>query len=131
MLVRYKEVPTWWYFIILTVAFVFGIIVTTTQNITMPVWSYIIALSTGAFVAPFVSGENSKSRNFRNFSFFEAQRHQLMAVHNPLLPLWLRDCYELPHEDSSWRSIAWKTSRKSLLFILVPQCDFAESKYGK
>ena len=70
MLVKYKEVPTWWYFIILTVAFVFGIIVTTTQNITMPVWSYIIALLTGAFVAPFVSweiqdfSESSKSRSF-------------------------------------------------------------------
>ena len=62
MLVKYKEVPTWWYFIILTVAFVFGIIVTTTQNITMPVWSYIIALLTGAFVAPFVS---CKIRIFR------------------------------------------------------------------
>jgi hypothetical protein len=131
MLVKYKEVPTWWYFIILTVAFVFGIIVTTTQNITMPVWSYIISLLTGAFVAPFVSGENPKFRNFRSLSSFEAQRHQLMAVHNPLLPLWLRYCYELPHEDSSWRSIARKTSRKSLLFIMVAQCDIAKSKYGK
>jgi hypothetical protein len=130
MLVKYKEVPTWWYFIILTVAFVFGIIVTTTQNITMPVWSYIIALLTGAFVAPFVSGSEI-SEIFGISLFSQAYRHQLMAVHDPLLPLWLRDCYELSHENSSWCSIARKTSRKSLLLILVPQRDFAESKYGK
>jgi undecaprenyl pyrophosphate phosphatase UppP len=66
MLVKYKEVPTWWYLIILTVAFVFGIIVTTTQNITMPVWSYIIALLTGAFVAPFVSPKFRISRTVQN-----------------------------------------------------------------
>lgn len=55
MIARYKEVPYWWYLSILLFAFVLGIIVTTTQNITMPVWSYIIALSVGAFIAPFVS----------------------------------------------------------------------------
>jgi len=54
-----------------------------------------------------------------------------MAVHDPLLPLRLWDRNELPHEDSSWRCIARKTSCKSLLFILVTQCDFAESKYGE
>jgi len=68
MLVKYKEVPTWWYCIILIVAFVFGTIVTTTQNITMPVWSYIIALLTGAFVAPFVSRDIQKSQNFADGS---------------------------------------------------------------
>jgi len=68
MLVKYKEVPTWWYCIILIIAFVFGIIVTTTQNITMPVWSYIIALLTGAFVAPFVSRDIQSSQNFADGS---------------------------------------------------------------
>jgi TctA family transporter len=68
MLVKYKEVPYWWYVLILVVAFVFGIIVTTTQNITMPVWSYIIALLTGAFVAPFVSGHPRSSIREANYS---------------------------------------------------------------
>ena len=130
MLVKYKEVPYWWYLLILIVAFVFGIIVTTTQNITMPVWSYIIALLVGAFVAPFVSG-NSFFLFFFSFLVFILSNGLLTAVYDPLLPLWLWDRHELPHEDSSWRCTAWKTPRKPLLFILVTQCDFAKSKYGK
>jgi len=74
MLVKYKEVPYWWYLLILIVAFVFGIIVTTTQNITMPVWSYIIALLTGAFIAPFVSGKFSLLFSF--FSLFFLSRFE-------------------------------------------------------
>ena len=55
MISKYREVPYWWYLSVLTFAFSLGIIVTTTQKITMPVWSYFIALALGAFVAPFVS----------------------------------------------------------------------------
>jgi hypothetical protein len=55
MLRKYRTVPWWWFLSILTFAFVLGIIVTTTQNITMPAWSYLIALLVGAFIAPFVS----------------------------------------------------------------------------
>lgn len=54
MMKRYRGVPTWWFFAILVFAVVLGVIVTTTQKITMPVWSYFIALLVGAFVAPFV-----------------------------------------------------------------------------
>lgn len=55
MAARYKEVPYWWYLSILTFAFILGIIVTTTQDITMPWYSYLVALAVGAFIAPFVS----------------------------------------------------------------------------
>jgi len=55
MVAKYKEVPLWWYPAVILLAFVLGIVVTTTQNITMPAWSYVIALLVGAFVAPFVS----------------------------------------------------------------------------
>ena len=99
MLVKYKEVPYWWYLLILIVAFVFGIIVTTTQNITMPVWSYIIALLVGAFVAPFVSG-NSFFLFFFSFLVFILSNGLLTAVYDPLLPLWLRDRNEQYYEDS-------------------------------
>ena len=54
MLAKYREVPYWWYLSVLVLAFVLGIVVTTTQDITMPAWSYVIALFIGAFVAPFV-----------------------------------------------------------------------------
>jgi hypothetical protein len=79
MLVRHKEVPYWWYILILIVAFVFGIIVTTTQNITMPVWSYIIALLTGAFVAPFVSSLQSQIGQLT-----------LILVNHSIFEVWLR-----------------------------------------
>lgn len=55
MVAKYEEVPYWWYLSILTFAFVLGIIVTTTQDITMPWYSYLVALLVGAFIAPFVS----------------------------------------------------------------------------
>ncbi|KAK3387737.1 OPT oligopeptide transporter [Podospora didyma] len=49
----YKEVPWWWYISILVFSFILGIIVVTTQNITLPVWAYIVSLILGSFIAPF------------------------------------------------------------------------------
>ncbi|KAJ4292869.1 hypothetical protein N0V88_005527 [Collariella sp. IMI 366227] len=48
----YKETPWWWYITILVLSFVLGLIVVTTQNITLPVWAYIISLLLGIFIAP-------------------------------------------------------------------------------
>jgi hypothetical protein len=62
MVAKYQEVPLWWYPAVILLAFVLGIAVTTTQNITMPAWSYIIALLVGAFVAPFVSAALASCR---------------------------------------------------------------------
>ncbi|ERT03368.1 opt peptide transporter [Sporothrix schenckii 1099-18] len=50
---HYKEVPFWWYGTVLVVSFVLGIIVVTKENITLPVWAYILSLIVGAFFAPF------------------------------------------------------------------------------
>ncbi|KAK4243546.1 OPT oligopeptide transporter [Corynascus novoguineensis] len=50
---HYKEVPWWWYISILVLSFVLGLIVVTTQNITMPAWAYVISLLLGMFIAPF------------------------------------------------------------------------------
>lgn len=52
---HYKDVPQWWYLIVLVGSFVLGLIVVTTQNITLPVWAYIVALLLGMFIAPLVS----------------------------------------------------------------------------
>ncbi|KAK4034638.1 OPT oligopeptide transporter protein-domain-containing protein [Parachaetomium inaequale] len=49
---HYKETPSWWYLATLVLSFVLGIIVVTTQNITLPVWAYVISLLLGMFIAP-------------------------------------------------------------------------------
>ncbi|KAK3994331.1 OPT oligopeptide transporter [Cladorrhinum sp. PSN332] len=48
----YKETPWWWFVIVLVISFVLGIIVVTKENITLPVWAYIVALLLGIFIAP-------------------------------------------------------------------------------
>ena len=52
---NYKEAPWWWYIIVLVASFVLGLIVVTTQNVTLPAWAYIVSLLAGMFVAPLVS----------------------------------------------------------------------------
>lgn len=52
-MLKYKEVPMWWYLTLFVLAFVAGLIVTIRPGTTLPVWGYIIALLLGAFIAPF------------------------------------------------------------------------------
>jgi hypothetical protein len=52
---HYKEAPWWWYTIVLIVSFVLGLVVVLKENVTLPVWAYIVSLLTGAIIAPFVS----------------------------------------------------------------------------
>jgi hypothetical protein len=52
---HYKEAPWWWYITVLVLSFILGLIVVTTQNITLPVWAYIASLLLGIFIAPLVS----------------------------------------------------------------------------
>lgn len=52
-MLRYKEVPMWWYLVLFVLAFVAGIIVNAKGETTLPVWGYIVALLLGAFIAPF------------------------------------------------------------------------------
>jgi hypothetical protein len=39
---------------VLVFSFVLGLIVVTTQNVTLPAWAYIVSLLLGMFIAPFV-----------------------------------------------------------------------------
>ncbi|KAH4840924.1 hypothetical protein HBI88_155800 [Parastagonospora nodorum] len=50
---HYKEAPWWWYMIVLAVSFILGLVVVIKENITLPVWGYIIALCMGTIIAPF------------------------------------------------------------------------------
>ncbi|CAH0019924.1 unnamed protein product [Clonostachys rhizophaga] len=52
-MLKYKEVPMWWYWVLLVLCFVAGIVVTTKGDTTLPVWGYIVSLLLGAFIAPF------------------------------------------------------------------------------
>jgi OPT family oligopeptide transporter len=52
-MLKYKEVPIWWYWALFVLAFVAGLIITIRPGTTLPVWGYIIALLLGAFIAPF------------------------------------------------------------------------------
>jgi len=51
---HYKEAPWWWYTIVLVFSFILGLIVVIKENVTLPVWAYIIALVMGTIIAPFV-----------------------------------------------------------------------------
>ncbi|KAH8982788.1 oligopeptide transporter [Lactarius akahatsu] len=50
---KYKEAPWWWYTLLLLLAFFAGLISVFKGQTTLPVWSYIFALISGAIVAPF------------------------------------------------------------------------------
>ncbi|PYH88062.1 OPT superfamily oligopeptide transporter, partial [Aspergillus ellipticus CBS 707.79] len=52
-MLRYPEVPMWWYWALFGLAFLAGLIVNIKGGTTLPVWGYIIALVLGAFIAPF------------------------------------------------------------------------------
>ncbi|SMR48174.1 unnamed protein product [Zymoseptoria tritici ST99CH_1E4] len=53
MAAHYKEVPWWWYALLLAGAFALGTIVVTTQNITLPFWGFFVSILTGCIIAPF------------------------------------------------------------------------------
>jgi uncharacterized membrane protein HdeD (DUF308 family) len=55
MVKNYREVPWWWYMIVLVFSFILGLVVVLKENITMPVWAYIVSLMVGIIIAPFVS----------------------------------------------------------------------------
>ncbi|KAL1885467.1 hypothetical protein Plec18167_000961 [Paecilomyces lecythidis] len=50
---HYKETPWWWYIFVLVFSFVIGLVVVIKENITLPVWAYILSLVVGIVFAPF------------------------------------------------------------------------------
>jgi uncharacterized membrane protein HdeD (DUF308 family) len=59
---HYKEAPWWWYIIVLVVSFVLGLVVVIKENVTLPVWAYVVALLLGTIMSPFVSLPNDICR---------------------------------------------------------------------
>lgn len=54
MVRHYKDTPWWCFAGILIISFVLGLIVVIKENITLPVWAYIVSLALGMFISPFV-----------------------------------------------------------------------------
>jgi OPT family oligopeptide transporter len=50
---HYKETPWFWYGAVLVFSFVLGLVVVIKENITLPVWAYVVSLLLGIFIAPF------------------------------------------------------------------------------
>ena len=55
MVKHYSEVPWYWYIAVLVLSFVLGIIVVAKENVSMPIWAYIVSLLLGSAIAPVVS----------------------------------------------------------------------------
>lgn len=52
---HYREVPWWWYVLILVFSFILGLVVVVRENVTLPVWAYVAALLVGIVISPLVS----------------------------------------------------------------------------
>ncbi|KAF2168188.1 hypothetical protein M409DRAFT_65680 [Zasmidium cellare ATCC 36951] len=52
-MLKYKEVPTWWYGALFALCFIAGLIANTRGETTLEWWAYLVALALGAFLAPF------------------------------------------------------------------------------
>jgi hypothetical protein len=57
---HYKETPAWWYGAVILVSFILGLVVVLKENITLPVWAYIVSLILGIVFGPFVRCSNAK-----------------------------------------------------------------------
>jgi len=51
---NYKEVPWYWYVALLVFSFVLGLVVVIKEDVTLPVWAYIVSLLLGSAIAPLV-----------------------------------------------------------------------------
>lgn len=83
---HYKETPWWWYVSVLVFSFVIGLVVVIKENITLPVWAYIVSLVVGIVFAPFVSNIPL----YQKFLSFLTERTFLTTTQerHPLLSLW-------------------------------------------
>lgn len=55
MVKHYRDAPWYWYVAVMVFSFVLGLAVVIKENLTIPVWAFIVAIILGILVAPFVS----------------------------------------------------------------------------
>jgi hypothetical protein len=111
---HYKETPWWWYMIVLVVSFVLGLIAVLKENITLPVWAYIVALLCGTIISPLVSP------SWRT-SLQHPWSNLLLEYHN-ICSLWQRHCDEQPIQSYCWTVTSGTSYRKHVLCRMVSQC---------
>jgi hypothetical protein len=100
MVKHYKEAPWWWYALILVGSFVLGLVVVIKENITLPIWAYVVALVLGSIFAPLVSFRPPLTTCRRPLTAVGAE-------HDPLLSLRQRHRHEQPVQDAGWHSGPW------------------------
>src|SRR6187402_3022014 len=89
---HYKETPWYWYMAVLVFSFVLGLVVVIKENITLPVWGYIVALLVGIIIAPFVSISTYRSCQQSKLSDSLVEHHSLFSFRQ-----WYR--HEQPVEN--------------------------------
>ena len=98
---NYKEAPWWWYVSLLIGSFILGLVVVIKENITLPVWAYVVSLIVGSIIAPVVSNPDC--------SYTEAVLTVLSLEHSTLLSLRKRYRHQQPFKDVGGSYAAWKT----------------------
>jgi hypothetical protein len=114
---NYKEAPWWWYATVLVVSFVLGLIVAIKENITLPVWAYIVSLVVGIIVAPFVS--RPKSVVSEIIVYGAALTQSSLTEYHLVLSLRQRHCHQQPVENVGGTHDSWTPGRQHVFFCLV------------
>ena len=87
---HYKDTPWWWFVAVLVISFVLGIVVVVKENITLPVWAYVVSLLIGIIIAPLVSPRLPATPQRLIAEYAEV----LSAEHDSLCPLRQWHCDE-------------------------------------
>jgi hypothetical protein len=117
---HYKEAPWWWYIIVLVVSFVLGLIVVLKENVTLPVWAYIIALLCGTIISPLV-GPSWRKLLQRPWS-------NLFSEYPVICSLWQWYCDEQLIQGYCWTVASRTSHRKHVLCRMVSQrCQWRRS----
>lgn len=106
---HYKETPWLWYIVVLVVSFVIGLVVVIKENITLPVWAYIVSLLLGIFIAPLVSYRHSMPPSLHSQ---EAISNLNSTEHSALLSVRQRHCHKQLVKDVGGPDVTWPTHWK-------------------
>lgn len=114
---RYKEAPWWWYVAVLVISFILGLVVVIKENITLPVWGYIVSLILGTFIAPLVRYfQPLTSSSIRSTSTNRFSEYHFICP----LRQWYR--HEQLVQDVGRSDAPWKAHRQHVFRGLVSQC---------
>lgn len=108
---HYKETPAWWYGVVLLISFIFGLVVVLKENITLPVWAYIVSLLLGMAFGPFVSQDY----------LFGVNLLTLFVEHSFVCSIRERYRYKQSVKVGGWSPGPWTPRWQYVLCCLVAQ----------